>query len=530
MVTLARAKWFVVVLAFLLPVLFAAFTGHAWEDYFITLRASRNLVEGHGLVFTPGERLHTFTSPLGVLLPALCTALAGPGREDLALWFFRLFNAAVLAAATLLLWRRADTLRLGPLGRLVLFGLILFDAKLTDFSTNGMETAILVFFVVFLWGELESPTGPRVSRLALAFAGLMWTRPDAFTLAGALVLPHLLLRAGVNGTAARAPIPWSALTRGVLLGGALYVPWFAWAWWYYGTPVPHTIIAKSAFIPPTQLSFLLLAPIRVLTAKSLYGDLFLPAYAAFGGWPSGLRHFAGLLTWLAAFAWLIPGWSLVGRRLSLALFFGLFYICSITLFPWYVPPWTVIAALALSFLADALYARMPTQSSLASAVRIVCLLVVIVPVLTFAAVAWQMRIHQRVVETGVRRDIGEWLHTHAARTDTIFLEPLGYIGYFSQLKTYDFPGLSSPEVVSAVRNGARSYPAIITRLKPTWVVLRPHELALPAFLEEPALKDYTLVKIWSGLPQLNAVTFLPGRKWSEFEAHYFLLRRKSDSP
>src|SRR5690349_11265175 len=57
-----RVKWLVVLLAFLLPLAFAGFTGHAWEDYFITLRSSRNLVEGHGLVFNPGERVHTFTS------------------------------------------------------------------------------------------------------------------------------------------------------------------------------------------------------------------------------------------------------------------------------------------------------------------------------------------------------------------------------------------------------------------------------------------------------------------------------------
>ncbi len=56
------------------------------------------------------------------------------------------------------------------------------------------------------------------------------------------------------------------------------------------------------------------------------------------------------------------------------------------------------------------------------------------------------------------------------------------------------------------------------------------ELSLPVFLEEPALKDYTLVKLCSGLPQLSAATFLPGRIGSEFVAHYFLLRRKSDSP
>lgn len=40
---------------------YAIYTDHAWEDFFITFRFSRNLVEGKGLVYQPGERVHGFT-------------------------------------------------------------------------------------------------------------------------------------------------------------------------------------------------------------------------------------------------------------------------------------------------------------------------------------------------------------------------------------------------------------------------------------------------------------------------------------
>src|SRR5687767_14415956 len=169
----ARLQWVAIAVAVFLPLAFAAFTEHAWEDYFITLRSSRNLVEGNGLVFNAGERVHTFTSPLGVLLPAVCTALAGPNREELALWLFRLINAALLGGAAWLVWLRTETLRLGAVGRVVLFGLLFAEAKLVDFSINGMETAILVFFVMLLWSELEAEGPPRVRVLALAVGGLM---------------------------------------------------------------------------------------------------------------------------------------------------------------------------------------------------------------------------------------------------------------------------------------------------------------------------------------------------------------------
>ena len=66
----------------LISLAFATFTKHAWEDYWITFRASKNLATGHGLVYTVGERLHTFTSPLGVLLPAGLSWKLAIGKRD----------------------------------------------------------------------------------------------------------------------------------------------------------------------------------------------------------------------------------------------------------------------------------------------------------------------------------------------------------------------------------------------------------------------------------------------------------------
>jgi len=521
----ARLMWAVTFAAAVLPLAFAAFTQHAWEDYFITLRASRNLVEGHGLVFNPGERVHTFTSPLGVLLPALCTAIAGVPREELALWLFRALNATLLGASAWLVWRRATAARVGAVGGVLLFGLIFTDAKLIDFSINGMETAILAFFVLLLWSELEAPAGPRVPVLAAAVAGLMWTRPDAFILGAALLLPRGLIR---ERRADAPPVPWSPLVRGVLLGGLLYVPWFAWAWWYYGTPVPHTVTAKAAYTAPVQWAHLAQLPWLTLTGRSALLDLFLPSYSSFGGWPAFLPRVAHALGGIAAFAWLVPRFSVTARRASLAVFIGMFYLESIILFPWYVPPWTILAAIALALVIDELHGHAQAQDrrALALGLRVTAISLVAFQLAVLAASAWQMRIEQRLVETGVRRTIGEWLRTHAAPGDTVFLEPLGYIGYFSQLKTYDFPGLSSPEVVAAVKGGARRYTDVIARLQPGWVVLRPHEAARPEFARTRVLENYDLVKSWSALPQLDAVTFLPGRTWVEGESQFMLFRKK----
>jgi hypothetical protein len=140
----------------------------------------------------------------------------------------------------------------------------------------------------------------------------------------------------------------------------------------------------------------------------------------------------------------------------------------------------------------------------------------------FAASAWQMRVQQRVLENGVRRPIGEWLRRHAKPGDSVLLEPLGYIGYYSRLKTYDFPGLSSREVVAVIRSGVNRYADLIARLEPTWLVLRPSEVAVKDFAERPILRDYRRVAEWNVLPELDAIAYLPGRTWVEWDARFYV--------
>ncbi|HEV3119049.1 MAG TPA: hypothetical protein VGY58_18490, partial [Gemmataceae bacterium] len=80
---------------------YALLTDHVWEDYFITFRHSRNLAEGHGLVYHVGERTHGFTSPLGTLLPALLYWIVGTPSHVPSLWLFRTLSIAAFAGGGL---------------------------------------------------------------------------------------------------------------------------------------------------------------------------------------------------------------------------------------------------------------------------------------------------------------------------------------------------------------------------------------------------------------------------------------------
>jgi hypothetical protein len=521
-------KWLIAALAFAIPIAFALFTNHAWEDYYITLRSSRNLLEGKGLVYNAGDRLHTFTSPLGVLIPALCTWLSGPDHELTALWIFRVFNATLLAATAVLLWRRSQTLNLGPVGRFVLFGVLFLDPKLIDFCTNGQEAGILVFFAVLLWSELEAPKGPRAVLLALALGGLMWTRPDAFVFAGALILSHLWLNSGVGG---ERRVQWKVLLRGVLLGALLYLPWFGWAWWYYGSPIPNTIVAKAAINAPRNVLDLLLLPLTLLGPTSHLDGVFLPSYFGFGGWMVCVVNFGHALALAAGFCWIAPRLPAAGRRVSLALFIGALYLCAIYVYPWYFAPWTALGSISLGFLADWAWTRAADAVSRRArpALMTACVTTVAFEAMLLACATWEMRVQQRLIEDGGRKVIGEWLRTNAAPGDRVFLEPLGYIGYYSRLKAYDYPGLTSREVVTAIRDGATSYPELIARLKPDWLILRPLEIEKQGVMDADTRAHYRVAKVIDHARELEAISFLPGRGWLEYDSQFVVFRRVHDA-
>ncbi len=148
-------------LFFLCAMGFAAYTHHAWEDYWITFRSSRNLAEGNGLVFQPGERLHTFTSPLGVLLPAAAYLLTFNSSDYAALWIFRGFSSLALGGAALMLYAMARRLRLGGPATVALLALVATDAKILDFTINGMETGVLLLFLAWTVFSLSAKARSR---------------------------------------------------------------------------------------------------------------------------------------------------------------------------------------------------------------------------------------------------------------------------------------------------------------------------------------------------------------------------------
>jgi hypothetical protein len=543
-----RPAFLIFCAVFAVGLTWALYTNHAWEDYYITYRASKNLATGRGLTFTEGERVHSFTSPLGVLLPAAASLLTGNRSDDGALWIFRIVSLCAYAGAGVVLWRLARVIHGSRLAAGLLVMLFAVDTKIVDFSINGMETGILMLFLAWTLSALITSPAKQSLQLGAAWAGLMWTRPDSCIYIAALAVGALLFCPPTPTAGGR----WGLLKTffaASAIAAALYLPWLLWAWGYYGSPVPNTITAKGLFHPsitPASLAQAVWAFPGVITAhRDMLATTFMPAYSVNTGWP---RAMVEVTYWIALgcmIVWVLPGVRRETRLVSFVFGVGEFYLGTFVMFPvpWYIPTLTVFSLLVITGLIDQ-GIGFANECAIGNRIRSEWItltrgLIWGVSILLFAGslaiallAAYQLRHQQALIEQGERRQIGLWLREHAASVhDTVFLEPLGYIGFYSNLKMFDYPGLSSPEVIAArKRSSNRSYPecwpALILDLCPNWLVLRSYE-ADAIRKENPEIlgKFYTLAKAFDVRPQVNALPFIMGRGYLTNDAYFEVYHR-----
>jgi len=526
----------IAILAAAIALAFVLHTKHAWEDYYITFRASKNLAMGNGLVFTPGEKVHSFTSPIGVLLPALASYLVGPKSDLAALWLFRIMSISALSGAAVLVFSTLRRTTGTYLGAWLAAGFLILEAKTIDFSTNGMETGFLLLFTVWAIWATCNPSPKQWRHLGAAWAGIMWTRPDGFIYIGLLGAGFWLFNFFATERQDRLA-SFILLLKAALLCTVLYLPWIIWATSYYGTPIPHTITAKGSVSDGKTifgaLKTFALLPVNLWTGETTVPGALMPTYYQAVAWPSILTITAKVFGAVAMLAWLCPGLRPQVRAASLAFHGGNAYLTYFPYFPfpWYFPILGLLAAIVWGALASKLFYSSVSGRQLWIRRGLVMFaagwLLITQATLTIKA-AGQMEAKQRLVYDGNLRRIGEWLATNANPNDRVFLEPLGYIGYFSQLRTDDYPGLSCPRMVEA-RKGAKDWSSILIVLSPEWAVIRRSE-AMQIEREQPGFLStfYKPVQHFNVLDQV-AKADIPDHFMLEFDADFTVYRRSKNA-
>jgi len=211
------------------------------DDAYISFRYAENLLNGHGLVFNPGERVEGYTNFLWTVM------MAGTMTVGLDPAFVSRVLGLVLGLATLLFVYRFGTrvvLRT-PAQATVAPVLLAFSVPFGIWTFAGLETPLFsflallgTFYFILEWRE---PTRFPLSAIWLTLTAL--TRPEGVFL---FVISFL---AGVRRL-------WFFKERPVRRGGRQFLLWamlfliiygtyFAWRYLYYGYLLPNTFDVRQ---------------------------------------------------------------------------------------------------------------------------------------------------------------------------------------------------------------------------------------------------------------------------------------------
>jgi tetratricopeptide (TPR) repeat protein len=430
----------------LLLVLFIAggFVWHAvqWQftqdDAYISLRYARNLVDGHGLVFNPGERVEGYSNFTWTLLLALFLKLGAPAVEA-SRWLGILFGTlAVVTAAKL---ARALEGRWGAAS----VGTALLVAATPAFamwSTGGLETALYSFLVT---AGLERGMAPGVGPRGRLFAPILLclaalSRPD-----GPLVFVLWFALRTLDTLRGTGPLADPSGRRGLLrdlaiFGGPL-VPYAIWKVAYYGDLLPNTYYAKaglSAVYVRRGFDYAL-DYFRSYGARGIAPALALLAMARQGSRGVEARLLA---IWLgvAAYIVVIGGDVLYLHRFWLPI----------------LPIGAVLVARGGTSLVGWVLPGRKTAPLVAT--------------VAFAALAWfgfrhnlDVTNQRRTTETlfvAKMKATGEWLKSHLPPDASVATTTIGAVAYSSGLDVIDMLGLTDREVAH--------HPEMFDGLTDTW--------------------------------------------------------------
>jgi hypothetical protein len=399
------------------------------DDAYITFRYARNLADGLGLVYNPGEWVLGTTAPAWALLLGLGYRL---GIHDLPALASTLSAVCDAGSAALL---AGLGLRLGWGGRgAALVGLVWAINPLSiAFAVGGMETSLFVLAALAAL-SLAAVGGTARLRAAALLAGLsVFIRPEG-----------VLLGASILGWA------WLVVRRTTRLSivsafcapigpGALVL------WARYGSPLPHSIAAKQVAYqaPPPFENVLALLLHAGLPGWSTPILAVLPPIAALVVAAFGLvslvvlvrRGFlrrsesVGLWQPFAAFAVLyLAFYALLGLR-------------GVRLFPWYLVPleplYLLGAAAGLARLDWRRVVNVRTRDWLPA-----LLLLWQVPAIDWRAPL--MPVGYNLGREQVLLDVGRGLSQSLPPTAVVAAPEIGALGYASNLRILDTVGLVSP--------------------------------------------------------------------------------------
>jgi hypothetical protein len=310
-----------------------------------------------------------------------------------------------------------------------LLPLLLATEPVIMFFSKGMESAAFMMFILASLWALGSER-PLVS--AALFAGAVLTRLDGLILAP-IIAGVGLLRLLRNEDSAKQ---WLRMaTAQAAIFAAITAPWFAFAWYYFGNPIPATITQKMGQIQQLKLE--------------RFGSLFVRHF--FWDDRLGLPYVrvVPFLVGMAALAlkrrprfWLVEWWWL---------YLLVYVLANMPMYLWYMfPLYPPAIAMTTSGMAEmgrwamGYPAGRRRTAAIATAILAVCVVAEAVEPLRLLAPIAVSPGDSPFRDLKCYGEIGRYLADSTAPDSVVAAHEVGLIGYYSQRRILDLTGLTCP--------------------------------------------------------------------------------------
>lgn len=419
--------------------LYITFLNWAYDDPFITFRYAKNLVEGYGFVYNPGERILSTTTPLFTLL----LSTIHPITTDIHILATLIGIVSLIVGGVLLF----DLSRSWNSPLVGWTGLLLYTTFPLLAKTLGSEIPLYLALCIAAYAFYAR----KKYELTAVFAGLAaLARPDGILVPLILGADYLMHR--------RGSVPW----RSVVIFAGIMLVWILFAWFYFGSPLPVTLLAKQrqgamfisqGFIEnfPSIMSEYLRWPYILQSVLAIFGFIYTL-------WKKQV--------WVVFLAWPI-------------FYFIAYSILGVSGYFWYyaplVPGFIIASGLGISTIRD-LFRSISKEGSLwfDQTVNVLTGFLLIVFLISNIRILYQV---SRQVDNryAIYKASGEWLRENTNLDDKVGSLEVGIIGYYSERKMIDFAGLIQPKVAERLDPDSTYEDAAIWAIetyRPDYIVLQ----------------------------------------------------------
>ncbi len=415
------------------------------DDAFTSFRYAKNLVNGHGLVYNPGERVEGYTNFLWTLIIAIFMKIGfQPERLSQIL-------GSIFAGLSIFLVFLIGCL-LSPKNRLFNLLAPLFlcvNSCFASWAVGGLEGLFFTFFILLaIYRYFLEVQNKKICLSSIIFGLATLTRPEGLLFFGITFIHQIIL-------IFKNRLSFKNLLLSFALFLSIFAPYYIWRYSYYGFPFPNTFYAK----------------IGEGVDQYLRGFKYIKNFGI---------EFSG---------WIFLTIPLIFRRINLYFFYlfiiTLFYLLYISYIGGDALPMYRFLVPILPFLYLLFQEGLKSFCELFSKRKtFVIAFIIILPGISLTIKnSFSGKSYNYVKDQATWAQnwsfVGKWFHKNILKNESIALSPAGAIPYYSELYSIDMLGLCDSNIAHMKSEWMGKYFAghekgsgdyILSR-KPTYILL-----------------------------------------------------------